>query len=118
MISKLLSNAVKFSETGTPIRLVLSSAEDGTARLSVKDRGIGMTEAEAEAAVRPFRQVDERMERKYEGSGLGLSIVNKLIESHHGHLAIVSTPGEGTEVSLFFPHLAEAPNRMPRLVAA
>ena len=118
MINKLLSNAAKFSGTGTPIQLVLTSAKDGAARLSVKDRGIGMTEAEAEAAIRPFRQVDERMERKYQGSGLGLSIVNKLIESHHGHLTIDSTPGEGTEVSLFFPRLAEAPNRMPRLVAA
>jgi len=72
------------------------------ARLSVKDRGIGMTEVEAEAAIRPFRQVDERISRKYEGSGLGLSIVNKLIERHHGHLKIISTPGEGTDVSLYF----------------
>jgi signal transduction histidine kinase len=118
MVTKLLSNAAKFSETGTPIRLNVAVEKDGAVRLCVKDRGIGMTEAEAESAIRPFRQVDERMERKYEGSGLGLSIVNKLIESHHGHLTIVSAPGEGTEVSLYFPRAAEKPTRMPRLVAA
>ena len=118
MVSKLLSNAAKFSETGTPIRLGVATESNGAVRFCVKDRGIGMTEAEAEAAIRPFHQVDERMERKYEGSGLGLSIVNKLIESHHGHLTIVSAPGEGTEVSLYFPRAAETPTRMPRLVAA
>ena len=118
MILKLLSNAVKFSETGTAIVLSIALETDGTARLNVKDRGIGMTEAEADAAIRPFHQVDERMERKYEGSGLGLSIVNKLMENHHGHLRIVSAPGEGTEVSLLFPHAAESPHRYPRLVAA
>jgi signal transduction histidine kinase len=118
MITKLLSNAVKFSETGTPVLLKLGVEKDGAARLSVADQGIGMTEAEAEAAVRPFRQIDERIARKYEGSGLGLSIVNKLIESHHGWLKIVSEPGKGTEVSLYLPNSAKSAGRMPRLVAA
>ena len=118
MLAKLLSNAVKFSETGTAIGISLGVEKDGAARLSISDLGIGMTEAEAEAAVHPFSQIDGRMARKYEGSGLGLSIVNKLIESHHGRLEIVSTPGEGTEVSLFFPSRAQTVERMPRLVAA
>jgi signal transduction histidine kinase len=118
MITKLLSNATKFSESGTPVSLTLGIEEDGTARLAVSDKGIGMTEAEAEAALRPFRQVDERIARKYEGSGLGLSIVYKLMENHHGRLAIVSQPGEGTEVSLYFPLATEQPNRIARLIAA
>ena len=118
MILKLLSNAAKFSETGTPISLSVGIEKDGSARLSVSDKGIGMTEVEVEAAIRPFHQVDERIARKYEGSGLGLSIVNKLIESHRGHLMIHSTPGEGTEVSLYFPRAAEKSSRATRLVAA
>jgi signal transduction histidine kinase len=103
MIAKLLSNAAKFSQSGTPIALDVALEADGGARLTVTDRGIGMTGAEAEAAVKPFRQVDERLARKYEGTGLGLSIVNKLIEIHGGRLEIASTPGQGTAVSLFFP---------------
>ena len=118
MILKLLSNAAKFSDTGTPISLDVGIEKDGSARLTIKDKGIGMTAAEAEAAVQPFHQVDERIERKYEGSGLGLSIVNKLIECHRGHLTIASTPGEGTEVSLFFPRAVERPSRVTRLAAA
>lgn len=118
MIMKLLSNAAKFSDAGTPIIVGLGIEKDGSARVTVKDKGIGMTEAEAEAAVHPFRQVDERVERKYQGSGLGLSIVSKLIESHRGRLEIVSRPGEGTEVSLYFPKAAEKPTRIVRLVAA
>ena len=118
MIVKLLSNAAKFSETGTPIGLSVGIESDGAARLSVRDNGIGMTEAEADAAIKPFRQIDGRIERKYQGSGLGLSIVNKLIESHHGQLKIASQPGQGTEVSLYFPRAAEKPTRVGRLVAA
>ncbi|HWD58366.1 MAG TPA: ATP-binding protein [Stellaceae bacterium] len=118
MIAKLLSNAVKFSGPGTPVTLTVGIEADGAAWLSVRDKGIGMTTAEADAAIRPFRQVDERMERKYQGSGLGLSIVNKLIESHHGRLTIASSSGEGTEVSLFFPPAAKQSNSVARLVAA
>lgn len=112
MIAKLLSNAAKFSRPGTPIEVGVALERDGSARLSVKDRGIGMTETEAEAAVKPFRQIDDRLERKYQGSGLGLSIVNKLIECHGGRLKIVSAPGQGTEVSLFFP--APVKRRSPK----
>ena len=118
MITKLLSNATKFSETGTPISLGVGIEKDGSARLTVSDKGIGMTEAEAEAAIRPFHQVDERMARKYEGSGLGLSIVSKLMESHQGRLVIVSKPGEGTEVTLHFPLASRQPSHIARLVAA
>lgn len=118
MIQKLLSNAVKFSAPGTPVSLSLDIEEGGITRLTVADQGIGMTEAEADAAIRPFYQVDERIERKYEGSGLGLSIVHKLIECHHGRMAIVSAPGKGTEVSLFFPRAAAQPNRLKPLIAA
>jgi signal transduction histidine kinase len=118
MITKLMSNATKFSETGTPVCLSVGIEKDGSARLTVSDKGIGMTETEAEVAIRPFHQIDERIARKYEGSGLGLSIVSKLMESHHGRLSIVSKPGEGTEVSLYFPQATEQPNRIARLVAA
>jgi signal transduction histidine kinase len=65
-----------------------------------------------------LHQIDERIAREYEGGGLRLAIVNKLMEGHHGRLTIVSTPGEGAEVSLYFPQTTERPNHMPRLVAA
>jgi signal transduction histidine kinase len=114
MITKLLSNAAKFSESGTPIELRVALEGDGGVRLSVRDQGIGMTDAEAEAAVKPFRQIDDRLARKYEGTGLGLSIVNKLIEIHGGSLEIVSAPQQGTEVTLRFPAAGDETQSEPR----
>jgi signal transduction histidine kinase len=113
MILKVLSNAAKFSDAGTPISVTVS-LDKGAARLSISDKGIGMTVEEADAAIRPFRQADERLARKYEGSGLGLSIVNKLIDCHGGHLEIVSAVQQGTEVSLYF---LAAPEDVGRWVA-
>jgi signal transduction histidine kinase len=103
MLINLLSNAVKFSAPDTPIRIGCEGAADGSVWLSVIDRGIGMTKAEAALVVQPFQQADNGLSRKYEGSGLGLSIVNALIEKHGGRLVIDSEPGRGSRISLVFP---------------
>jgi len=103
MLLKLLSNAVKFSASGTAIRVTVTRADNGCPRVSVADTGIGMTAEEAELAVRPFCQVDGGLARRYEGTGLGLSIVKKLIERHGGRLRIDSAPQRGTQISLDFP---------------
>ena len=103
MLINLLSNAVKFSADDTPIRMSCEMAADGALWLSVVDRGIGMTKAEAALVVQPFQQADNGLSRKYEGSGLGLSIVNALIVKHGGRLVIDSEPGRGSRISLVFP---------------
>ena len=118
MISKLLSNAVKFSETETSVGIQLARESHRGARLSVIDSGIGMTAEEAELAVQPFRQVDGRIARKYGGTGLGLSIVSKLIECHQGRLSIVSTPRQGTRASLIFPAVPEDQSRCREIVSS
>jgi PAS domain S-box-containing protein len=102
MLSKLLSNAAKFSVAGSPIAVVLELG-GGRLRLSVADQGVGMSSEEAELAILPFRQVDSRLARKYEGAGLGLSITKALIDGHGGQLEIESAPLEGTRVVLSFP---------------
>jgi len=103
MLLNLLANAVKFSPPGTLVEVNCDRGDEGQVRLSVTDHGIGMTADEAAEAILPFRQIDTRLARKYGGSGLGLSIVKRLIERHGGHLAIDSTPGEGSSVTLIFP---------------
>ncbi len=103
MLIHLLSNAVKFSPPEAPVEMTCTQTEAGELWLSVADRGIGMTEEEIEAAVQPFRQIDSRLERKYEGLGIGLAIVSKLIAGHGGRLVIASMPGEGSRFSLVFP---------------
>lgn len=103
MLFKLLSNAAKFSATETAIRVGVGNAGNGSPRLSVVDTGIGMTAQQAELAVRSFSQVEGELARRYPGLGLGLSIVNGLIERHGGRLTITSAPQQGTQVSLDFP---------------
>jgi signal transduction histidine kinase len=102
MLNNLLSNAAKFSATEKPIMVRIDRAGDGHCQLSVEDRGIGMSPAEAALAVQAFRQIDERLDRNSEGMGLGLSITKGLIEAQGGDLEIASVPGEGTCVILHF----------------
>jgi signal transduction histidine kinase len=102
MLSKLLSNAIKFSDDKTPISVILDYGPDGACRLSVEDQGIGMTPEEIICALQPFQQADNRLARIAEGAGLGLSITKKLIEAHNGRLEIASAPMKGTRVTLNF----------------
>jgi PAS domain S-box-containing protein len=115
MLSKLLSNAAKFSAAGSPIAVVLDSGSGGLVRLSIADQGVGMSAEEAELAIQPFRQVDSRLARKYEGAGLGLSITKALIDGHGGQMEIVSAPLEGTRVVLTFPNLPAGRKRHSRV---
>jgi signal transduction histidine kinase len=105
MLLRLLSNATKFSAPDSTIRVIVTRADNGCPRVSVADVGIGMTAEEAASAVQPFNQVDDGLARRYEGLGLGLSIVSKLIERHGGRLHIDSSPRKGTQISLDFPAL-------------
>ncbi len=107
MLRKLLSNAAKFSAAGSAIRVTVAAA-GRFCRISVADRGIGMTAEEARSAVRPFSQIANGLARPYDGLGLGLSIVRKLIESQGGRLSIASAPLKGTQISLDFPTVSPA----------
>jgi signal transduction histidine kinase len=107
MMIKLLSNAVKFSEAGSVVSLILDFGSGGNCRLTVADHGIGMNEEEACLAVQPFQQVDSRLARQFEGTGLGLSITKKLIEAHNGNIEIVSVPMKGTRIVLNFESLRD-----------
>lgn len=94
----LLSNAVKFTDTGG---VSIKTASDGDGVLvSVTDTGIGMSKEGISVAMIPFAQVDNRLARKYEGTGLGLTLTKNLVELHRGELTIESEPGKGTMVTV------------------
>ncbi len=98
----LLSNAIKFTPSGK--RVVLTGeAVDGGFRFRVIDTGIGMTEQEAEQAMQPFRQIDNSLARRYQGTGLGLPLTKSLVELHSGTMEIKSVKGEGTTVTVWLP---------------
>lgn len=97
----LLSNAVKFTEKGKIS--VECERGVGTFRFHVKDTGIGIPEDQFDKLFLPFRQIDSGLTRKYEGSGLGLSISKKLAQLMGGDLFVSSKLGEGSVFSLELP---------------
>lgn len=98
----LISNAVKFTETGM-IRVCLNAERREAISLSVSDTGIGMSEAEIVCAVEPFAQLDDSMARRFDGSGMGLSIARGLVAAMSGEIDIHSEPGLGTTVRAVLP---------------
>jgi len=98
----LLSNAIKFTEKGGTICLSAAATADGVAVI-VADTGIGMDPQDVEIAFQPFGQVDNRLERRYEGTGLGLPLTKALVDLHRGAITIDSARGRGTRVTVSFP---------------
>jgi len=100
----LLSNAIKFTEKGGRVSLSVATISDGIS-VTVADTGIGMDPQDVEVALQPFAQVDNRLERRYEGTGLGLPLTKALVDLHHGSIAIDSARGRGTRVTITFPRV-------------
>lgn len=103
MIVNLLSNACKFTPPGGTVRLDIRDAPRGGTLVTVSDTGCGMTPDGVVKALQRFGQIDNLMTRAQIGTGLGLPLVKGLVELHGGTLAIDSTPGQGTCVTLAFP---------------
>jgi signal transduction histidine kinase len=103
ILLNLLSNAIKFTAAGGHVTVGASRHESGGIAFSVIDTGIGMSADEIELAMMPFRQVDNSLSRKYEGTGLGLPLVKALVELHGGRLQLRSMPKIGTTVTAIFP---------------
>jgi signal transduction histidine kinase len=76
---------------------------DGGVEIVVTDNGIGMTADQIEVALETFGQVDNQLNRKHEGTGLGLPLCQRFAELHGGSLSIESTPCKGTSVTIRLP---------------
>ncbi|HUZ72972.1 MAG TPA: PAS-domain containing protein [Stellaceae bacterium] len=102
ILLNLLSNSVKFTPPGGTI--TLSATADATGLcVAIADSGIGIAAQDLKTALRPFGQIDSRLARKYQGTGLGLPLANSLAELHGGRLELDSTPGVGTTATLWLP---------------
>lgn len=102
MLLNIISNAIKFTDPGGRVR-VSARAVVGGVQFSVADNGIGISEGDLPKLGSPFVQADNSYDRSYDGAGLGLSVVKGLARLHGGGLAIESTLGRGTTVTITLP---------------
>jgi two-component system sensor histidine kinase BaeS len=102
VIGNLLGNAIKFTPRGGEVRVTLEPTTDG-AELRVADTGVGIKAAELPYVFDRFYRGAQAHESRATGSGLGLSIVRSIVEMHSGRVAISSTPGKGTQVTVDLP---------------
>jgi PAS domain S-box-containing protein len=103
ILLNLMSNAVKFTLAGGQVAVRVTLPKDGGLRIAVSDTGIGIAPHDLAKALQPFGQIDSRMTRKYQGTGLGLPLTKSMIEMHGGSLQLESAVGRGTTVSLWLP---------------
>lgn len=112
VLLNILSNAIKFTGEGGKVDLSVRTKESNNEVthfvVTIKDTGIGMAKADIDKAFQSFGQVDSGLNRKYEGTGLGLPLTKKLMDLHGGDIEIESKQGEGTTVILTFPALPPA----------
>ena len=104
VLLNLLSNAVKFTPAGGEVRCqAWVNVTTGSLTIIVKDTGIGIAPKDISKAMTPFGQVASSLSRKYEGTGLGLPLSKKFVESMGGDFSISSELGVGTQVTISIP---------------
>lgn len=100
--TNLVDNAIKYTPDGGSVRIILE--HNGTyVKLKIKDTGIGLSAEEKEKIFEEFFRVKNSFTVKVPGTGLGLSLVKKLVELHNGRISVESKEGQGSEFMIRFP---------------
>jgi signal transduction histidine kinase/ActR/RegA family two-component response regulator len=105
VLLNLLDNAAKYSPAGSQIRVVLAQLEDGSARLSVSNEGIGIREDRREAIFERFSRADP--ESHQSGIGLGLHVARNFVELHGGTLQLDGTSMNGSRFIVTLPQATD-----------
>lgn len=101
ILNNLLSNAIKFTSSGF-VKIEVSGTQCEL-KLSISDSGIGMSTEQIAKVLKPFTQADAGVTRQYGGSGLGLSIVDKLVNCMDGNMSVESIPNVGSVFRINIP---------------
>lgn len=102
VILNLVANAINYSPEGSQVEITVEKRET-TARLIVKDNGIGIAPKEVSRIFERFYRVDKARSRNSGGTGLGLAIVKHIIDLHHATIHVDSVEGVGTTFTIEFP---------------
>lgn len=112
ILHNLVGNSVKFTETGH-VTVTMQSNADSALKITVRDTGIGMSPEQLSRVFDDFEQADGTVTRRFGGTGLGMSIVRKLVGLMGGDIDVQSVQGEGTTVTVVLPLPVEAPAPAP-----
>lgn len=99
--TNLIGNSIKFTEARGTITIKAEQSGRGV-RVTIADSGIGIAEEELVHIFKPFYKVDKSRTRKINGSGIGLSIVKRIVDLHQGDIQVESREGEGTTFIVIF----------------
>ncbi len=100
----LMSNAIKFTPQGGYVAINVKPDREGkVVRIDIEDDGIGIPEEHLRHVFEPFTQLDSRLSRHHEGTGLGLPIVQRIVDLHGGVVEVRSTVGKGSTFTVILP---------------
>ncbi len=109
VVSNLVSNAIKYSPDGSRVWIDGNTDDDQAIRISVRDEGVGIPEAEIEQLFHRFFRASTST--GIAGTGIGLNMASALVEMHGGTIDVTSEEGKGTTFSIYLPHIeTEAAN--------
>ena len=103
ILYNLLSNAVKFTDQGGKVEIHVATHDAYRFKLSVQDTGIGIEEEDFHRLFKEFEQIESGAARRYEGTGLGLALTRKIVESQGGEVGVESKIGKGTTFTVLLP---------------
>lgn len=103
VLYNLLSNAIKFTDEGGQVEVVASPLGQDRFQIEVSDTGIGIKPEDLARLFREFEQLETGTARRFEGSGLGLALVKKIVERQNGIIRVASEPGRGSTFTVELP---------------
>ena len=107
LLINLLDNAIKYTATGGRVAVAVMR-QDGAARLTVSDTGVGITPEALPHVFERFFRGDASRSSSVEGAGLGLTLVKWIAERHGGRLDVASVAGEGSTFTLSLPDVSRS----------
>jgi signal transduction histidine kinase len=113
VLQNLIGNAVKYGASGRWLGIE-ASASDREVRIAIADRGTGIDAAEHARIFEPFYRTPDAITARIHGAGLGLSLVQRIVESHGGRITVRSAPGSGSTFSVELPAAGGQPVTDPR----
>jgi signal transduction histidine kinase len=103
IVYNLLSNAVKFSDDGGKVQIIAATHDKGRFKLSVNDSGLGIKPEDLHRIFKKFEQLEDGASRRYEGTGLGLTLTEKIVELQGGTIRVESVVGKGSSFTVVLP---------------